>query len=94
MPQPNTRSTGLRWSNWNLLLAIPLLMLFTPVFNREGPHLFGIPFFYWYQMAFVLVGVVCVGVVYLKTKNVSTEAPTGPTPDGDRGTDEPGEITR
>lgn len=73
MPPPPIRSTGLRWSNWNLLLLIPLLMLITPVFNREDPHLFGIPFFYWYQMAFVPVGVICVGVVYLKTKTMSGE---------------------
>ena len=27
------------------------------------------PFFYWYQFAFVPLGVLCVGLVYIKTKD-------------------------
>jgi hypothetical protein len=59
----------LRWSNWNLLLLVPLLMLITPFFNRAQPSLFGLPFFDWYQFAFVPVGVLCVGLVYIKTRD-------------------------
>ncbi len=66
---PSDHKTGLRWSNWNLLLIVPLLMLITPWFNQDGPRLFGLPFFYWYQFAFVPVGVLCVGLVYIKTKD-------------------------
>lgn len=66
---PSDPKTGLRWSNWNLLLLVPLLMLITPWFNFDQPRLFGMPFFYWYQFAFVPLGVVCVAVVYLKTKD-------------------------
>jgi Protein of unknown function (DUF3311) len=57
-----------RWNPWNLLLLVPLLMLITSWFNFDQPRLFGMPFFYWYQFAFVPVGVVCVGVVYLKSR--------------------------
>jgi hypothetical protein len=66
---PSEPKTGLRWSNWNLLLIVPLLMLITPWFNMDEPRLFGMPFFYWYQFAFVPLGVLCVGLVYLKTKD-------------------------
>jgi hypothetical protein len=66
---PSDPKTGLRWSNWNLLLLVPLLMLITPWFNMDQPRIFGLPFFYWYQFAFVPLGVLCVGLVYVKTKD-------------------------
>ena len=66
---PSEPKTGLRWSNWNLLLIVPLLMLITPWFNMDEPRLFGMPFFYWFQFAFVPLGVLCVGLVYMKTKD-------------------------
>ncbi len=66
---PSEHKTGLRWSNWNLLLILPLLMLITPWFNTDEPRLFGLPFFYWFQFAFVPLGVLCVGIVYIKTKD-------------------------
>jgi hypothetical protein len=66
---PSQPKTGLRWSNWNLLLLLPLLMLITPWFNVDQPRLFGMPFFYWYQFAFVPLGVLCVALVYIKTKD-------------------------
>ncbi len=66
---PSEPKTGLRWSNWNLLLIVPLLMLITPWFNMDEPRVFGLPFFYWYQFAFVPLGVLAVGLVYVKTKD-------------------------
>jgi hypothetical protein len=69
---------GLRFSWWNLLLLLPLLMLITAWFNKDGPRLFGLPFFYWYQLAFVFVGVACVSVVYVATKHFKGgESPPG-----------------
>ena len=67
---------AIRFSAWNLLLLIPLAMLITSLYNRATPELFGIPFFYWSQLAFVFVGVACVAVVYAKTKHV--RAPKNP----------------
>ncbi|MFD9734739.1 DUF3311 domain-containing protein [Umezawaea sp. NPDC059074] len=67
------QTSGLRWSNWNLLLLVPLLMLITPFFNFAKPAVFGLPFFYWYQFAFVPVGVVCVGLVFLRTRDEPVE---------------------
>ena len=72
-----TTTTGrgpnaLVWRWWNLLLLLPLLMLITAWFNKDEPRLFGMPFFYWYQLAFVFVGVACVAIVYAATKTPSS----------------------
>lgn len=63
-------SNDIRFSPWNFLLLLPLLMLVTPWYNFDSPRLFGMPFFYWFQFVFVFVGVACVWIVYLTTKNV------------------------
>jgi hypothetical protein len=56
-------------SRWNWLLLVPIVVpLLTPVFNREDPHLFGFPAFYWLQLLFVLVGVASTATVYVMTK--------------------------
>ena len=74
---------GLRFSPWNLLLLVPFLMLITPWINADQPRLFGMPFFYWIQFAFVPVGVACVAVVYLKTRDEAAPAAGGSPPDVD-----------
>ena len=63
------RNEGLRVNPWNLLLLVPFLMLITPLINFDQPRLFGMPFFYWSQFAFVLVGVGSVAVVYVRTRD-------------------------
>jgi uncharacterized membrane protein YuzA (DUF378 family) len=68
----NGKVTGLQFSPWNLLLILPLAILITPLYNFDKPRLFGLPFFYWSQLAFVLVGVGSVWVVYVKTRDVGT----------------------
>ena len=71
---------GLRLSAWNLFLLVPFLMLVTPWFNSAEPHLFGMPFFYWAQFAFVPVGVICVAIVYVKTRDGAAQAAPGAPP--------------
>lgn len=61
---------ALRWSNWNLLLLVPLLTLVTSLYNREEPRLFGFPYFYWIQFLFIPLGVLCVALVYGMTRNL------------------------
>ncbi|WP_410667029.1 DUF3311 domain-containing protein [Amycolatopsis sp. cmx-4-68] len=63
---------GLRFSPWNLLLIVPLLVLVTPLFNMDGPRLFGMPFFYWFQFLMVAVGVLSTWIVYLMTRDKPT----------------------
>jgi uncharacterized membrane protein YhdT len=54
---------------WNLLLLVPLLLtLFPAYYNKTSPELFDIPFFYWWQMACIPIGVVCVVVVFRMTR--------------------------
>lgn len=68
---------ALRWSSWNLLLLVPLLVLVTPLYNTEEPRWLGFPSFYWLQFLFIPLGVLCVWVVYLKTRNVEGNADGG-----------------
>ncbi len=60
---------AIQFSWWNLLLLLPLSMLITPIFNSNEPALLGMPYFYWYQLAFVFVGVASVAVVFFATRN-------------------------
>ena len=56
-------------SPWNWLLLLPLVLtLFPPLYNHMDPRLFDIPFFYWYQLAAILLSVVVTLVVYRKTR--------------------------
>ncbi len=49
----------------HLLLLIPYIaMLWVPSYNRVEPMLAGIPFFYWYQMLWILLGVAVLIPVY------------------------------
>jgi hypothetical protein len=52
-------------------------MLVTPLFNSATPRIGGLPFFYWFQFLFVLVGVGSVWIVYLTTRRdpVVTDQP-------------------
>jgi hypothetical protein len=53
--------------NW--LLLVPLaLTLFPPIYNSIDPTIADIPFFYWYQMAAIVVSVVVTLLVYRKTR--------------------------
>ena len=41
---------------WQWLLLLPFAgVLWPPLYNRIDPMLAGIPFFYWYQMAWVAI---------------------------------------
>ena len=63
----NERNTGLYW-----LFLIPMFGTLLPwIYNRSSPELFGMPFFYWYQMAWVPISVIITVFVYIKTKGTS-----------------------
>ncbi len=48
-----------------VLLAIPCIaVLIVPWFNRVDPEIAGIPFFYWWQMLWVPLSGVFIGIVY------------------------------
>lgn len=57
------------WSPWVLLLIIPFaLPLISPIYNRVHPELFGMPAFYWIQIAFVPMSAILTAIVYLMTR--------------------------
>jgi hypothetical protein len=58
------------WSPWYLLLLIQFIpALAVPFYNRAEPIVAGIPFFYWFQLALVLVSAVVTAVVYFATES-------------------------
>ena len=48
-----------------VLLAVPFFaVLWPPLYNRAEPALGGIPFFYWYQMLWIVLTAVLLLIVY------------------------------
>jgi hypothetical protein len=61
-------------SPWNWLLLVPIVVpLIVPLYNHTNPKLGGWPFFYWVQLAFVALGVLCTSIVYLATRRSRAE---------------------
>jgi Protein of unknown function (DUF3311) len=59
---------GSQW-RWYLLLVAPFVgMLWVPFYNRVEPRIGSIPFFYWYQFAWIGISAVLTIVVYLATR--------------------------
>jgi len=57
------------WSWWYLLFVVQfVLALWPPLYNSATPAWIGIPFFYWFQLALVLVGAVLTAIVYFAVK--------------------------
>ena len=55
-----------------LLFLIPLLaMLWVPSYNRLEPTLGGVPFFYWYQLAWILLGAAVVLLVFTIERRIA-----------------------
>jgi len=52
-----------RW--FSLLLLIPLIaLLWIPSYNTYDPMLFGIPFFYWYQILWIFLTALLILFIY------------------------------
>ena len=45
-------------------------VVWVPFYNKIEPVLWGFPFFYWYQLLWVLISAVITAVVYMKTKPI------------------------
>ena len=53
---------------WYLLFCLPVIgVLWVPFYNTLEPRLAGVPFFYWYQFLWVIIGAVLTAVVYRAT---------------------------
>jgi Protein of unknown function (DUF3311) len=56
------------WSWWYLLFVIQfVVILWPPFYNKIDPTLIGIPFFYWFQLLWVLVSALLTAIVYFAT---------------------------
>lgn len=57
------------WSWWYLLFVVQFVaVLFPNFYNRIEPQWFGIPFFYWYQMLWVIISAIFTAIVYYAVK--------------------------
>lgn len=62
----NSKPGGRKFHPVYLCLLIPFVaLLWVPLFNRTEPALFGIPFFYWYQMLWTFITAAAILPVYL-----------------------------
>ncbi len=69
VPRPSTPVRVHRNRAVVLLLLIPLVGTLVPSFyNSRTPAIGGMPFFYWYQLAWIPISVACTYVVYRATR--------------------------
>jgi hypothetical protein len=57
---------------WYALLLLPFAaMLWVGSYNQIEPTLWGFPFFYWYQLLWVVLCAIVVGIVFVATRTTS-----------------------
>ncbi len=58
-----------RAKHWLWLLLIPYVaLLWVPFYNSITPTLWGFPYFYWYQLLWVVISSAITALVYMKTR--------------------------
>ena len=63
---PRNRS---EWSWWYLLFLVQYVaVLWPPLYNKADPYWMGVPFFYWYQMLWVIISAILTALVYRVTQ--------------------------
>ena len=63
-----SQSKGTRAARW--LLVVPYVgLLWVPFYNKLEPTLFGFPFFYWYQLAFVPLTALLTYIAYRSVRH-------------------------
>jgi Protein of unknown function (DUF3311) len=54
---------------WYLLFIVQYaVILWPPLYNKAEPSVLGVPFFYWFQLAWVIASAVITAVVYFATR--------------------------
>jgi hypothetical protein len=62
-PDEHAPARPMAWAR--LLLIIPFIaVLCVPFYNSAEPMLYGVPFFYWYQLLWIILSAVIIGIVY------------------------------
>jgi hypothetical protein len=63
------QKAGRKGSWWYLLFVVQFaVILWPPLYNKAEPAVLGVPFFYWFQLAWVIVSAVFTAVVYFATR--------------------------
>ena len=63
MATPPGQQTKPHWLR--VLFVLPFIaMLWVSSYNRLTPELFGFPFFFWYQLLWVIVSAALAGIIY------------------------------
>jgi hypothetical protein len=79
--EPAIDMDGIRNKSWLWLLMLPCTIVWVPLYNKLEPTVCHIPFFYWYQMLWVLISALITAVVHVRTKPLhGTAAPTPVAP--------------
>jgi polyferredoxin len=55
-----------RGRSWILLLLIVpfIALLYPPFYNFDQPEFIGIPFFYWFQLLWIIITAIITAVIY------------------------------
>jgi len=70
MPEGSNEGQKRRSGGWYLLLLVPFIGVLLPGFyNRMTPAVAGLPYFYWYQLLWVVITAILTAVVYLVTRS-------------------------
>jgi Protein of unknown function (DUF3311) len=62
-PDEHAPARPMAWAR--LLLILPFIaVLWVPFYNSAEPVVYGVPFFYWYQLLWIILSAVIIGIVY------------------------------
>ena len=56
-----------RRASWALILLIVpfIVLLWPPFYNFDQPEFIGIPFYYWFQLLWIIITAILTAVLYL-----------------------------
>jgi Protein of unknown function (DUF3311) len=85
---PRWRLTPTKYLVAAILLIAIVVPLLVPTYDQEEPRLFGFPFFYWYQLAWVFIAAGLCALCYWLLKRereayLDAHPELRPRPDGD-----------
>ena len=56
-------------TSWYWLFVLPFVFTLLPfIYNTSSPEFIGMPFFYWYQTAWIVITAVITLIVYTRTR--------------------------
>jgi uncharacterized membrane protein len=74
-PRPRQYRSRVRRRLWYTLLLVEFVAVLVPSFYaRATPKLYGVPFFYWYQFAWIIGSAILTAIVYKATTTPTARA--------------------